>query len=454
MTTAIVLFTRDLRVRDHPALVHAAAESERVLPVFVLDRTVLAAASPNRVAFLVDALADLRESLQSLGGTLVVRSGDVVAETVALARQTRATSVHLSDDVSGYAHARHNRLRTALATDGIACRLHPGVNVVPPGELAPAGGRHYRVFTPYWRRWAGHRLRRPLAPPPRILPPPNVDAGPIPRRAEIAPGATSPALPRGGETAGRRRFLAWLHGPAHAYERDRDALGRDVTSRLSPYFHFGCLSPLAAVVDVMAAGGPASFVRQLAWRDFFHQLIAANPELQREDMRLRRAGWLDDPEGLDAWRQGNTGYPLVDAGMRQLRLEGSMHGRARLVTASFLTKTLGVDWREGADHFARLLVDADVACNIGNWQWVAGTGADTRPNRIFNPVLQARRYDPNGDYVRHFVPELASVTDGRVHEPWRLGSARPPAYPDRVVIHEEAAAAFRHWSALQEPDSQ
>jgi deoxyribodipyrimidine photo-lyase len=171
-------------------------------------------------------------------------------------------------------------------------------------------------------------------------------------------------------------------------------------------------------------------------------------------MRLRRAGWLDDPEGLDAWRQGNTGYPLVDAGMRQLRLEGSMHGRARLVTASFLTKTLGVDWREGADHFARLLVDADVACNIGNWQWVAGTGADTRPNRIFNPVLQARRYDPNGDYVRHFVPELASVTDGRVHEPWRLGSARPPAYPDRVVIHEEAAAAFRHWSALQEPDSQ
>jgi deoxyribodipyrimidine photo-lyase len=196
-----------------------------------------------------------------------------------------------------------------------------------------------------------------------------------------------------------------------------------------------------------AAGrsGAEPFLRQLAWRDFFHQLLAARPEASRQDYRRRRAPWNDDPEGLAAWREGRTGIPLVDAGMRQLAREGWMHNRARLVVASFLTKHLSVDWRLGAAHFAELLVDGDVAQNSGNWQWAAGTGADTRPNRILNPVLQARRYDPDGAYVRRWVEELADASGPVLFEPWRHGGV--PGYPAPLVDLAGAASAWRRSSA-------
>jgi deoxyribodipyrimidine photo-lyase len=196
-----------------------------------------------------------------------------------------------------------------------------------------------------------------------------------------------------------------------------------------------------------AAGRPGAepFLRQLAWRDFFHQLLAARPSASRDDYRPRRAAWNDDPEAFAAWREGRTGIPLVDAGMRQLAGEGWMHNRARLVAASFLTKHLAVDWRLGAAHFAELLVDGDVAQNSGNWQWAAGTGADTRPNRILNPVLQARRYDRGGEYVRRWVPELADVSGAAFFEPWRGGGVG--GYPAPLVDPAESAAAWRRSSA-------
>ena len=189
----------------------------------------------------------------------------------------------------------------------------------------------------------------------------------------------------------------------------------------------------------MGREGAEPFLRQLCWRDFYAQLLAARPETATQDFRSRGHRWRQDADGLAAWQEGRTGYPIVDAGMRQLAREGFMHNRARLLTASFLTKDLYIDWRHGAAHFASLLVDGDVANNTGNWQWVAGTGVDTRPNRVFNPTTQAKRFDPDGAYVRRYVPELAGVAGAGVHEPWKLGE-QPSGYPDPIVDHREAVA--------------
>ena len=246
----------------------------------------------------------------------------------------------------------------------------------------------------------------------------------------------------GGETEGRARLERWVRDGLAEYESRRDDLAVEGTSGLSPYLHFGCVSPLELAERAREAPGGEAFVRQLCWRDFHHQLLAAEPRIAREDLHPRHDRWRVDPPALAAWKEGRTGYPLVDAGMRQLLAEGTMHNRARLVTASFLAKHLYVDWRLGAAHFAEHLVDGDVANNVGNWQWVAGTGADTRPNRVFNPTRQARRFDPDGAYVRRWVPELEAIDGGAVHEPWRLGLLAPKGYPAPIVDHDEAVRRF------------
>jgi deoxyribodipyrimidine photo-lyase len=278
------------------------------------------------------------------------------------------------------------------------------VTVLPPETLKP-----YKVFTPYWRRWLQAGWRDVERAPRRITLPPDLPApAPLPAAA-----ATS----EGGETAGRRRLTRWA-GRVHGYEDSHDDLAADDTSRLSPYLHFGCVSARELAARVEGAG---AFVRQLCWRDFYHQILYAFPELPHKNFRASAPDdWRDDSGALDAWRAGRTGVPIVDAGMRQLADEGWMHNRARLVTASFLTGHLGLDWRAGAAHFASLLLDADVASNNGNWQWVAGTGTDTKPYRRFNPIRQAERFDPSGDYVRRYVPELTGVPGGAVHKPWTL----------------------------------
>lgn len=435
MRTAVVLFTRDLRVHDHPALAEAAARAESVVPLFVFDERITV--GPNRVRFLLDSLADLRRSLRGLGGTLVVRRGDVVAETMRVVEGSGAEAVFLSEDVSRYAQSRLRRLEA----ERVDVRAFPGVTVVPPGELRPAGGDHFRVFTPFWRRWAVTDLRPVRRAPRRLTTPSRVAAGRLPALGDLVRGVPSPELPAGGEEAGRRRLDRWLRSGLARYGELHDDLAADGTSRLSPYLHFGCVSARAVVERAAGKPGAEPFLRQLAWRDFFHQLLAARPEASQEDYRPRRDRWNDDAEGLAAWKEGRTGFPLVDAGMRQLAREGWMHNRARLVVGSFLTKDLYVDWRLGAAHFADLLVDGDVAQNTGNWQWVAGTGTDTRPNRVLNPVLQARRYDRTGEYVRRYVEELAEAPGPALLEPWRHGGL--PGYPPPLVDHAEAAARFR-----------
>jgi deoxyribodipyrimidine photo-lyase len=408
LRTVVVLLTRDLRLHDAPALHAAVGTAERVLPLFVLDPRLLERfGAPNRVAFLLDALADLRRSLEERGGGLAIRRGDVVAETVRLALEHGAEAVHVSEDVSAYARARGRRLESALAAARVGLRTFPGVTVVPPGELSPSGGGdHFQVFTPYWRRWRVEERRPVLGAPERVAAPDGVDWGVLPRLRELVDGETAPELPRGGETAARGRLHAWLRDGLPRYRELRDVLAADGTSRLSPYLHLGCVSPLEVVECSLGRPGGTEFARQLCWRDFHHQLLAARPELAREDLRPRPGEWTADEELLAAWREGRTGEPLVDAGMRQLLREGWMHNRARLVAGSYLTKTLGIDWRAGAAHFFHHLVDGDVASNVGNWQWVAGTGADARPYRKLSPQRQAERFDPDGAYVRRYLPEL------------------------------------------------
>ena len=415
MRTAVVLFTRDLRVHDHPGLREAARTYDRVVPLFVLDDHLLDdGRAANRISFLLDALADLRESLRKRGGDLVVRRGDPVEQALRLARSAGATALFTSEDVSAYAQARERRLARACDRERVELRLVDTCAVVSPGLIAPEGRDHYRVFTPYWRRWRSLALPSVTRAPARLRIPDGVTAGRLPTARELTPHAPSADLVRGGEGAGRRRLSRWISDGLGRYGHDRDELAADGTSRLSPYLHFGCVSALEVVTRARERENSEPFVRQLCWRDFFLQLLAANPQTTHEDFRGERV-WRDDREALARWREGRTGTPIVDAGMRQLAREGWLHNRVRLIVGSFLTRTLGLDWRLGADVFFELLVDGDVASNVGNWQWVAGTGANPRPSRAMSPSRQALRFDPDGAYVRRYVPELADLPTREIH---------------------------------------
>ena len=436
MAVTIALFTRDLRVHDNPVLTAAHREGAAVVPLFVVDDTLRSArfSSPNRARFLSAALGELDAELRSIGGHLVVRRGDVVTEVDRVAAEVHADSVHLAADVSGYSCRREQALRERL--DRRSCLLYThaaSVTATDPKSIVPSTGRnHFAVFTPYFRRWMDTRQRRPLGKPGELILP-RVSGGALPEAEELCPGSVSPMLAVGGETTGRKMLRDWTSGLIEDYAQDNDDLAADATSRLSPYLHFGCLSPVEVVyrADLSTEGGQA-YARQLAWRDFHHQVLAARPDAAWSDYRDRSIRWRDDPQAVAAWRDGRTGYPVVDAGMRQLRSEGWMPGRARLIAASFLAKSLRVDWRVGAAHFLRWLVDADVANNQLNWQWVAGTGTDTRPNRVLNLLRQAKRYDPDGTYIRRWIPELAHIPGAAVHTPWRE-NVDPAVYPAPII---------------------
>jgi deoxyribodipyrimidine photo-lyase len=443
MKTAVVLLTRDLRIHDNPSLATACANADRVVPLFVFDPT-LTRLSPNRTRFLHQALADLRETLRDRGGDLVVRTGDPVAETIKLAGSVGAELIGMAADVSGYARRRERRLQAECDQHRLSLRLFPGLTVVDPGSLQPGGGgSSYRVFSPYHRAWLAAKWRDDVATPRTITLPDGVEVGELP----MIPSGDSPDAVDGGETEGRRRLGAWARhvGP---YDDLHDDMAADATSRLSPYLRFGCLSPLSvanAVLTQRSAGSDA-FVRQLAWRDFYYQVALGFPAISTQAYRSSGdLDWRDDPDALSHWQDGLTGVPIVDAGMRQLRAEGWMHNRARLITAAFLTKHLGVNWRHGVGWFFRWLLDGDVPNNSGNWQWVAGTGNDTRPYRRFNPIRQAQRFDPDGVYVRRYVPELDAIGGGAVHQPWRLPEAvrRGLDYPGPLESHRDEAVWLR-----------
>ncbi len=453
--TALVWFRRDLRIHDHPALRAALDRSDEVIPVFCLDDRLINGRhrSGPRTQFMLESLADLDDSLRAHGSRLVVRRGEPQRELVALARQASADTVHASVDASPFARSRDGSVAQALADAGVHLRGHPGVFVADNLDaIRTGGGDPYTVFTPFHNTWlrAGRRevLHAPSALPPM---PTEVDPGRLPSLSELGLQQEVSSPSPGGQRAGAaaaKRFLARL---VEGYDSGRNDLGDERASRLSPYLHFGCISPRWLESRLPDSSGGESFRRQLCWRDFYAHVLRSFPANARHEHQARYRDailWNQEEERFEAWCEGRTGYPLVDAGIRQLRAEGWMHNRARLVVGSFLTKDLGIDWRRGERFFMRLLIDGDEASNNGNWQWIASVGVDPQPvsRRLFNPTRQQTRFDPDGDYVRRYVPELRGVRDGYLAEPWTMpadvqqeaGCVIGRDYPEPIVDHAVA----------------
>lgn len=452
---AVVWFRRDLRLQDNPAWAHATREADEVAAVFVVDPMPWQRAGPARRAILIAHLRALHHELAESGGGLHLLHGDPALELPAVARRLSATSVHLNADVSSYANQRDRRVGSALGP--VALHAYWGNLVHAPGSVvAKSTGDVHRVFTPFHRVWRSTRQD----PWPEAVDTPVVAPGADPHW----PSGIGLLPQAGGSIAATRALEAWSDH-VDGYGTTHDLMADDEgTSHLSAHLRFGTLSA-RHVIDVVGDSSPgrAAFVRQLAWRDWYAHLFSAEPRLARQAMKPVMDGiaWNDDPAGLEAWKSGHTGYPIVDAGMRQLATTGWMHNRARMITASFLVKDLLIDWRSGEAHFRRELIDYDLSQNAGNWQWIAGTGPDAAPYfRIMNPVAQSRRFDAHGGYIRRWVPELAGLKDDTIHAPWE---ADPPElaaagvvlgrdYPAPIVEHAEARERVLHaYSSAAEP---
>ena len=454
----IAWFRRDLRVHDHPALTAAVEDGDVVIPLFVLDEQLLARhANPaNRRWFLRESLVALRDGLSERGSSLRVLHGwprDVVP---AFARETGAAGVYVTRDATPYGRARDRAVATSLRASRSELRAKRGQYVQEPDELATAAGAPFRVFTPYHRAWAVRERRAPLAPPDRIPAPAGARADDIPDLGR--PSADPALIPTPGEPAARERLAPWIRGGLATYHETRNRLDLDGTSRLSQDLRFGLLSATEVVDRADLPGdGAQAFVRELAWRDFYAHVLWHRPETGPPfQPALRAMPWRDDPPAFEAWRNGRTGYPVVDAAMRQLHASGFLPNRARMIVASFLAKDLLLDPRLGEAEFMRHLADGDPASNLRGWQWSAGTGTDPQPFvRVFNPVLQGTRFDPDGDYVRRWVPELRGIEGRAVHEPWALPpeARRELEYPERIVDHaaarERALGAFASAAAVR-----
>ena len=446
----MVVFTRDLRVHDNPALAAAVASGAAIVPLFILDDELLSsdlASPPTRLAFLAGSLRDLHESLRARGAGLLVRRGEWIDDVRQVSALVAATDVHVADDVTPYAQRRLDGLELAVGAAGVRVHRHVGLTVVPPGEVVPAGRDNYSVFTPYWRAWAAHPWRAAQAAPDRVAVPAEVRThivdGPANVLATLSTAGAVSTAPA-GETAARRRLAAWCRAGLDEYDANHDDLASAATSGLSVYLHFGCLSPLEVATRVRGRPGGEPFARQLAWRDFFHQIVAVEPGVVWRDYRSAPdPRFAPEPgrtrEFWAAWVAGRTGYPLVDAAMRQLAVEGFVHNRARMVAASFLTKDLGLPWRDGARHYLRNLVDGDLVVNNMNWQWVAGTGTDTNRHRVLNPHRQAERFDREAGYIKRHVPELAGLPGPQARNPDAV-VRRSVGYPPEIV---ESASSRR-----------
>lgn len=454
MSEACLLWMRrDLRLHDHPALHRARAEFDVVIPVFILDDALLHGryASSPRAQFLFGCLRALDQELHARGCGLVLRRGAPEHELAKLAEQTGARAVFWTSDVSPYALRRDQAVTAALHERGVRAVPNTGTYARDVSMVRKDDGSMYTVFTPYWKAWERlsardvHGAPREMAPLPRGL-----DRGELPGGVRAPGGTLGDPVCEPGEAAARETLRRWLDGPVDRYGERHDTLSGG-TSVLSPYLRWGCLSARECELRARQRGTPGAdaWVRQLAWRDFYASVLLEHPENVRREFqpKFRSLSWHEDADALDAWKRGETGFPIVDAGMRQLAATGWMHNRARMVVGSFLTKDLHLDWRAGERHFAALLLDGEPAQNNGNWQWIASTGVDPAPyfRRIFNPILQQQKFDPDGAYVRRWVPELAAVPDNRLAEPWTMTEAEQRDarcaigldYPAPIVDHAD-----------------
>ena len=459
-TPAIWWVRRDLRLADNPALGRAVAEGAAVLPLFVLDPVLLRSAGIGRRAWLFAALAALDADLRAGGGPgLSVVEGRPAEALSRMAQQVGATSVHVSADFAPYGRRRDAAVAIALGAAGAELRATGSPYGVAPGTLKVQSGQPYAVFSPFHRAWLAHGVHGPA---------PEVHADAVTWMAapdRVTPEAPDPAyVGVAGEQHAIRDWRAWLDrdagGPAD-YQRLHNVPGADASTHLSPALRWGHLHPRTVLADLAErpSEGAAALARQLAWRDFYADVLLHRPDAVSRPIKAEfRAMELDDPvpgsaaaDRLAAWEHGRTGYPLVDAGMRQMLAEGWMHNRLRLVTGSFLVKDLHLGWEHGAAVYMRHLRDGDVAQNQLNWQWVAGCGNDPAPYyRVFNPVLQSEKFDPDGTYIRRYLPELADVPLEFLHEPWTAPGGPPPGYPGPIVDHAtERTEALARYAALR-----
>jgi deoxyribodipyrimidine photo-lyase len=465
---AIWWVRRDLRLTDNQALSAAVTAGAQVAPVFVLDDKLLGSpyASPRRTAFLFAGLAALDADLRSRGSRLIVRRGEPAAELAQLCAEVGAMAVYTERDYSPYATRRDE---TVGATLPVPLQLTEGVTVQPPAAVHKEDGAPYTVFTPFSRRWQalGPLTRREILPAPRqIATPAHIGSAPLPA-AEPGLHDLFPA----GEAEAKRRLAAFVAGDdalVFRYAARRNEPGSDGTAQLSPYLRFGMVSPRMAAVAAYEAierapddderKGAQTWLSELIWREFFTAILATFPHVRRGSFRPEYDAirWRNDPEEFAAWCEGRTGYPLIDAAMRQLRTTGWMHNRTRMAVASFLVKDLLIDWRWGERWFMQQLLDGDPAANNGGWQWTAGTGTDAAPYfRIFNPVSQGEKFDPEGVYVRQYLPELHAVPGQYLHAPWMMprseqvrarciiGQDYPAPIVDHKFARERVLAAYR-----------
>jgi deoxyribodipyrimidine photo-lyase len=459
MTTAIWWIRRDLRLTDNQALAAALEQADRIVPTFILHPNLRNSdyVGPKRLAFLWGGLRRLEADLQAAGSRLILRRGEPREELGKLLSESGASTIFAEEDVSPYA-----RRRDSGVAESLPLQLLGGLTVHPPEAVLKADGTPYTVYTPFSKAWKA--LPRPsshqILPAPASIPTPNSDlpSHPIPTEPTLPSGV--PFIP--GEAEAQRRLAAFTEGsepPLFRYAGERNRMDLAGTSGLSPYFRFGMLSARRAAVAARRAieqaptadarKGAETWLNELIWREFYLAILYHFPQVRGASFRPEydQIAWANDQAAFAAWQEGRTGYPVVDAAMRQLRESGWMHNRARMIVASFLVKDLLIDWRWGERWFMQHLVDGDPAANNGGWQWTAGTGTDAAPYfRIFNPVLQSEKYDPDGEYIRRWVPELAGVSNKFIHAPWEMpaevqkqaGCLIGRDYPEPIIDHKQA----------------
>jgi deoxyribodipyrimidine photo-lyase len=443
---SIVWFRRDLRIDDHPALTHAGRDGREVVPLFVIDPALARPSGAVRLAFMYRSLRSLDASL---GGTLVVRHGDPVDVVATVAAEAGASEVVVSRDYAPYGRRRDARVAERLARDGVAFAGKGSPYAVAPGTVVKDDGTPYAVFTPFSRAWIATGWRDPIG---------RADVDTSAARSVASDGIPDDPpieadLPEASESAAHARWESFLGDDLDQYDSTRNTPGRPGTSRMSPYLRWGQVHSRQLLADLGDARSHAVFRSELAWREFYADVLFHDPDSARRNLQRKMDAMALDTDGdaLDrfrAWATGTTGYPIVDAGMRQLLATGWMHNRVRMITASFLVKDLHLPWQWGARHFMQHLVDGDLASNQHGWQWTAGTGTDAAPYfRVFNPASQSERFDPDGDYIRRWVPELAELTGKEIHAPAgsRTGlpaGARPPMV-DHAAERVEALKRYR-----------